>query len=136
MVGWAQGRMTFPAPRPLHSTTPTIPTSVLGPDFVVIRRIGAYGAATWPVIPWAQPASVKRTKSAASQLCRSISSVRLPDPASLGRTRQRRCRASTLTKTTTHSMTSSARARIKGGIVKPSAFAVFKLTMKSNLTGS
>jgi len=35
-----------------------------------------------------------------------------------------------------HSMTSSARARIVGGTVRPSPLAVFRLTIKSNLTGS
>jgi hypothetical protein len=33
-------------------------------------------------------------------------------------------------------MTSSARARIKCGIVRPSSLAVFRLTTKSNFTGS
>src|SRR6516225_8375032 len=34
-----------------------------------------------------------------------------------------------------HSMTSSARARIDGGTVRPSACAVFRLTTSSNLVG-
>jgi hypothetical protein len=34
-----------------------------------------------------------------------------------------------------HSMTSSARARIEGGTVRPSAWAVFRLTTSSNLVG-
>src|SRR6516165_6879322 len=34
-----------------------------------------------------------------------------------------------------HSMTSSARPRIAGGIVSPSALAVFRLTTSSNLVG-
>jgi predicted ATPase len=34
-----------------------------------------------------------------------------------------------------YSITSSARARIDGGIVRPSALAVFRLTIKSNLVG-
>src|SRR5215207_1599534 len=35
-----------------------------------------------------------------------------------------------------HSITSSARARRLGGIVQPSALAVFKLTISSNLLGA
>ena len=34
-----------------------------------------------------------------------------------------------------HSITSSARTRIDGGIVKPSALAVFRFTPSSNLVG-
>src|SRR5689334_19998272 len=34
-----------------------------------------------------------------------------------------------------HSMTSSARARIDGGTVRPSALAVFRLIINSNLVG-
>jgi hypothetical protein len=34
-----------------------------------------------------------------------------------------------------HSMTSSARARIEGGMVRPSALAVFKLMTSSKLVG-
>src|SRR5215472_16835712 len=36
---------------------------------------------------------------------------------------------------TPHSMTSSARARIDGGTVRPSALAVLKLTTSSNIVG-
>src|SRR6516225_11280607 len=34
-----------------------------------------------------------------------------------------------------HSITSSARARIEGGMVRPSALAVFRLTTSSNVVG-
>jgi len=38
-------------------------------------------------------------------------------------------------KVTSYSMTSSARARIEGGTVRPSAFAVLRLTTSSNVAG-
>lgn len=53
------------------------------------------------------------------------------------RGRPQHCRAQKQRKDTSavHSMTSSARSRIVGGIVRPSSRAVFKLTTSSNLVG-
>jgi hypothetical protein len=59
----------------------------------------------------------------------------LPRIRGLPKSQARQKRANALRKKHRYSITSSARTKIVGGIVRPNAFAVLRFTIKSNLVG-
>ena len=96
---------------------------------------GQYGAPVWPVVLWAQPASASITKTAASGVRQFLTLFGPPDTGvpiqchSIGLDEAAylppAIRSAGLTaRETNYSITSSARARIDCGMVKPSALAV------------